>query len=100
MPERRPSLKGFGLQPVSQSQLRIIIDVDPLTGGSTMRVLGGLNQIAVALTLSNQLNVLLPNMFKEVFQAASGLVTAGGTPVAPQVPNTMEIKTEPEGEPA
>lgn len=89
--------RKYGMQPqanaVPPEMPKIIIEINP-DASSKMTVTGGLNMIAVALTLSAQLNTLLPNMFKQVFSAASGVVGPDGSPVlkAPQVPNTMEVK--------
>ncbi len=77
------------------SNPRIIIEVFP-DGTSKMTADGRINQVAIALTLSAQLNVLLPNMFKAVFSAASGLVDPKtGMPVPGSVPYTMEVSETP-----
>jgi hypothetical protein len=88
--------RKFGLQPQSPSipSMRIVIDIQP-NGTSTMRAEGPINQVLIALTLSSQLNALLPNMFKAVFQSASGVVAADGTPVLrSNIPNTMDVETK------
>jgi hypothetical protein len=86
---------GPGLQP--SPQMRIVIDIQP-NGTSTMRAEGGVNQILIALTLSSQLNALLPNMFKAVFQSASGVIGPDGTPVLGKVvPDTMDTQVIDEG---
>jgi hypothetical protein len=80
--------------PIADTGMRIIIDILP-NGTSTMKAEGGVNQILIALVLSAQLNTLLPNMFKDVFQSASGVTGPDGMPILrPKVPNTMEVHTE------
>ena len=70
---------------------RLIIELLP-DGNSRMTADGPLNQIAIALMLCSQLNTLLPNMFREVFKAASGIVNPRTG--LPEIPNTFEVKTE------